>query len=148
MKTFCIYLLLSFISLSQVVGQKKNYSLQEDSTFTREIARFIRYPDNARQQQLVAKVYTSFVISDQGKIEQIKILNFSDVIPAFQQAVMDALAELPNRKIIYQGTYLLPISFQLEGENQIKKPTDEDKNLIEKLNKHTLLKEVYVTAYM
>lgn len=148
MKICWIYLLLSFISLGQVVGQNKSYSLQEDSTFTREFARVIRYPDNARQQQLVAKVYTSFVINDQGNIEQIKILNFSDVLPAFQQVVKDALAELPNRKIIYRGAYVLPISFQLEGENIVKKPEDDDKSLIEKLNKYTLLKEVYVTAYM
>ena len=148
MKAFLSCLLLGFMLTSIASGQPVSHSLSDDPTFARAVGKSIRYPDNARDQQLVAKVYVGFTVDEQGKIGQVKVLNFMDVDINFKQEVINALEKTPNREQGFAGNYILPISFQLEGKDGMKNPKDDDKQLVEKMDKQILLNEVFVIGYM
>ena len=81
------------------------------------IAKASKYPTEAQKEKIQGKVFVSFVVSSQGKVEQPKILR--SVNPALDAEAIRVVSSLPDWKPGKQrGTavsvaYTIPIEFKL-----------------------------------
>ena len=70
-------ILLCFLTFSSVVtlGQTPGDSLGKDENFIKYLAQTIRFPVEGMRQGIMAKVYAGFRIDEQGKSQDVVILN-------------------------------------------------------------------------
>ena len=80
-------LILSLVAVALVIGQMDAQTLSNDPALGQIVAKSIRYPALAHQQQKVSEAYVNFKIDSKGKITNVAILNASHVDPSFQQEI-------------------------------------------------------------
>ncbi len=141
-------LILSLVVAALATGQMYAQTLSNDPAFGQMLAKSIRYPALAHQQKKVSEAYVNFNVDSQGKITNVSILNASHVDRSFQQEINRVWQQLPPQDQKYQGDYVLPVSFVLDTNNQLKRADSESAILRQKSGQYTLLKEVVITGYL
>ncbi len=144
MKAFVLFLAVVVFSINRIYAQ----ALSNDPAFGQTVAKLIRYPALAHQQQKVSEAYVNFKIDSQGKITDVSVLDATHVDPSFKKEISRVWKQLPIQDRKYKGDYVLPVSFMLDTKSQLKRAKPESSILIQKSGQYTLLKGVVVTAYI
>ncbi|UHG94745.1 hypothetical protein [Spirosoma oryzicola] len=105
-----IQLVSTYDSL-RVLAQLQSTSLSTDPAFNEQVGSAIKYPVQAWQAQVYARVYVGFEITNAGQLTNIQLLSPENVGFGFTQAVEKALNQLSTTKSAYQGRYALPVAF-------------------------------------
>ncbi|WP_338868147.1 TonB family protein [Spirosoma sp. SC4-14] len=146
MKTMIFCFLLSLGTAITLLGQNTPADLKSEADFMTALMKMARYPRSAQQAGKVAKVYVNFSVETNGHIGNVNVLNENAVDPAFSVAVKQLMSKLPDQKPAYAGAYVLPIIFELEGQNGKTEQPKEGQPL-DVPSGQTLLNELVVVAY-
>jgi TonB family protein len=66
-----------------------------EKAFISYLTEHIKYPENVQKERVIGKIYSTFVVSENGSISQVKILN-SGLPPYLDAEVMRLLTNMPN----------------------------------------------------
>ncbi|GAB3938573.1 hypothetical protein [Larkinella terrae] len=95
----------------RVLTLRNSTSLATDAGLKDLLRAHIKYPVQAWNAQVFARVYVGFDITKAGQISNIKLLSPENVGFGFGQEVTTALSKLQGTKPAYEGRYALPVSF-------------------------------------
>ncbi len=88
---------------------------EKSFAFIREnVMRNIAYPERARRMGWEGKVLLSFVVSESGAVEELKIINSSGFRALDENAKEAVLKTTFSQKIPYRLVVLLPVEYRLE----------------------------------
>jgi len=102
-----------------------------------DIAKLVKYPAEAKEKGLQGKVYITFIVNEQGKIEQSKVARGID--PLLDKEALRVLNELDKtwqagkqKGKAVKVSYTVPINFALDGGPKtpapVKHPTGKGEN--------------------
>ncbi|RYZ83475.1 MAG: hypothetical protein EOP04_19895 [Proteobacteria bacterium] len=94
-----------------VSAQLNSTSLSTDATFKELLRSQIKYPVQAWNAQVYARVYVGFEITKAGQLTTIQLLSPENVGYGFGPEVINALRKLTKTKPEYAGRYVLPVAF-------------------------------------
>ncbi|GAB3892257.1 hypothetical protein GCM10028803_04890 [Larkinella knui] len=94
-----------------VFAQLSSSSLSTDAVFKELLRSQIKYPVQAWNAQVYARVYVGFEITREGQLTNIQLLSPENVGFGFKQEIEKALSKLAKTKQEYAGRYALPVSF-------------------------------------
>ena len=89
-----------------------------DEALFKYLAQSIKYPKGTADAKIQGRVYITFVISKEGKTEQVKVMR--GIGTSFDQEAIRVIEEMPNWKPGTQNgkavnvQYSLPINFKLD----------------------------------
>lgn len=91
-----------------------------DNKLIRDIAKNMKYPSEAKKKNIEGKVYTSFVVNKEGKIESIKIVK--SIHPLIDEAALETLKKFSQKAVFIPGyremeavnvQYNIPLNFKI-----------------------------------
>jgi TonB family protein len=85
--------------------------LSQDVLFSTFLHHHIKYPNQAWNNRVYSRVYTSFEVNETGQLVNINTLSPANTGFGFDQSVQQALRKLTHVKPAYKGKYVLPVSF-------------------------------------
>ena len=103
-----------------VVEEMPEYSGGEDA-FRKDLATTVKYPEDAKKEGISGKVYVTFVVNEEGKVEDAKIAR--GVHPSLDKEALRAVNQLKTWKPGKQRgqtvkvSFTAPINFSLDGKN-------------------------------
>lgn len=103
----------------RIVEDMPEYPGGEDA-FRNDLMNAVKYPDEAKKNGIQGKVYVSFVVNKEGKVENAKIARGVD--PLLDKEALRAIKQLKTwkpgkqRGTLVNVEYTAPINFSLDGK--------------------------------
>lgn len=95
-----------------------------EEAFRKDLATTVKYPEDAKKEGISGKVYVTFVVNEEGKVEDAKIAR--GVHPSLDKEALRAVNQLKTwkpgkqRGKVVKVSYTAPINFALDGKNSSK----------------------------
>jgi hypothetical protein len=151
MKSFFVCSLISLVAASFSLGQSVELPLNYDSAFRQALLKSVHYPAVNNQSRRATQVYIDFVITTEGKVSNVKILNEEGLLAPFAEEANRLMEQLPTQKSVHAGAYVLPVVFESKERPEHNLWAKAGRaarhhTFVQFLHEKSLLDELYVTA--
>jgi len=113
--------------VSMVVERMPQYPGGDEELF-KYLATNIKYPSDAKEQNIEGRVICQFIINRDGSVSEVVVVR--SITPSLDAEAVRVISAMPNwtpgeqRAQTVRVKYTLPINFKLEGKEKIEKTTE------------------------
>jgi protein TonB len=99
-----------------------------DEELFKYLATNIKYPSDAKEQNIEGRVICQFIINRDGSVSEVVVVR--SITPSLDAEAVRVISAMPNwtpgeqRAQTVRVKYTLPINFKLEGKEKIEKTTE------------------------